>query len=337
MSYNFYSALNESYSVPKPFILLNEAAQVQVTDEVMTSMFKMVSEKYTSIDFKEIEKSNGDLRKFKYLDLLKDNIQTLAQIYATHDAKPYLEYVRKMETIINALTQVKVAEDMSYLYMKGHGMLQMYYVSTVAALIYGTSALISMTIRFITNNDTDDVEVVFDEIPNPTKYVHLTNIDKAHALVQDGTLTKMLAEYRKANTKSLNEAIIPIALSTPMIIAAAIPAILYLSTKIIPFIREVIYTVYFTRVKMETAIDLQVNLIKTNIESLETGRGSKKIIVRQKRVIKTLEKLKDMVMVKSDKANVEIKKQITKENRELKVPDRPSANTGVAFSDDLLL
>lgn len=336
MSYNFYTALNECCEVPKPFIRLNEAAQVQVTDEVMSNMFKMISDKYSSIDFKEIEKSNGDIRKFKYLDLLEENITTLAKIYVAHDSKVYMEYVRKMSDILKAFKDVSTAETMSYLYMKGYGMVQMYYVSTVAALIYGTSALISMTIRFITNNDTDDIEVVFDEIPNPTKYVHLTNIDRAHAIILDGTLNKILSEYSKVNKRNLNEAVIPIAMG-PIIAIAAVPAILYLSTKIIPFIREVIYTVYFSRVKLETLIDLQINLIKTNIESLEAGRGTKKIIVRQKKVVKRLEWLKDKVIIRSDKANVEVKKQIAKDNRDLKVPAKPSTNTGITISDDLLL
>ena len=37
------------------FIFLDEANQVQVTDEALTGMMKFITDKYNSIDFSEIE------------------------------------------------------------------------------------------------------------------------------------------------------------------------------------------------------------------------------------------------------------------------------------------
>lgn len=335
--YVLYKALSEcALDVPTKFRIVNEATQVRITDEVMGEMFKFVSEKYTSLDFSEIEKSNGDITKFKYYSLLQDNLKLLNSIYVAHDSKVYSEYVNKMENIIAYLESH--SKDINYLYAKRNGIMQMFYVSTVAALMYGVSALISMTIQFVTDSETADINVFVEEIPNPQKYIHLKNIDTAYLLITDGTIDKLGSEYMKSAKANLNEAVaIPIALGAPAIAVLSIPVIIYLSTKIIPFIREVIYSIYFTRVKWENVLEIQVSLIKTNIESLESGRGSKRVIATQKNIVKKLEKLKDIIMVKSDKAQPVVKKTIEKENKEIKIEQKFEEKTSSDELKDILL
>ena len=63
------------------FIFLDEANQVQVTDEALTGMMKFITDKYNSIDFSEIEKSAGDYGRFKYGKMLEANLRTLKDIY----------------------------------------------------------------------------------------------------------------------------------------------------------------------------------------------------------------------------------------------------------------
>ena len=50
--------------VNRPFVLnMSEAAQLQVTDEVLTGMMKFITDKYNSLDFGEIERSAGDISR----------------------------------------------------------------------------------------------------------------------------------------------------------------------------------------------------------------------------------------------------------------------------------
>ena len=82
--------------------------------------------------------------------------------------------------------------------------------------------------------------------------------------------------------------------------AAGVGIIVMMIPKIIVLIREIIYSVYFNRVKMSEMIGVQIDLINTNIESLERGRGNKKVIARQKKIVDKLTKWKNRFAVKAD-------------------------------------
>lgn len=337
MGFKMYDALNESgLQVPRTFTLLSEAQQIAVGDETMTEMFKFVSSKYNSLDFSEIEKSNGNYMKFKYRQLLEENLQILKNIYSNYGNKAVESYVLKIQYIHDYLSNSKHMKDFEYLYEKKNGIIQMYYISTVAAMMYGVSELIALTIRFISNSDDGDLDVYVDEIPNPQKYVHLKNIDTAHELIESSKIDELIISFMGATKKSINETVaLPIAMALPVAVALSVPVIIYLSTKIIPFIREVIYSIYFTRVKWDTIIGVQVSLLKTNIDSLERNQDrnpkKKRIIATQRKVVKSLEKLQNIVMLKSDQAKPMVNRTIEKENREIKI-----SNT-VSTPDDKLM
>ena len=51
---------------------LSEAAQLKVTDDVLTGMMKFITDKYNALDFGEIEKSAGDISRFKYAAIIQE-------------------------------------------------------------------------------------------------------------------------------------------------------------------------------------------------------------------------------------------------------------------------
>ena len=69
---NYQKVLTEAgIEVNHPgFRFLSEANQVQVTDEALTGMMKFITDKYNSLDFSEIEKSAGDITRFKYSGMI---------------------------------------------------------------------------------------------------------------------------------------------------------------------------------------------------------------------------------------------------------------------------
>ena len=64
-------------------------------------------------------------------------------------------------------------------------------------------------------------------------------------------------------------------------------------------------------------------MLKTNIESLEAGRGNKKVIARQKKIAQKLETWKNRVALKMDSTETLKRTQERKENASLKI-DRNS-------------
>ena len=184
---------------------LDEASGLKVADTILADMFKFITDKYNSLNFREIEQSNGDYTKFKYRGMLDDNLVTLEKIYRSSGddaAKKYIDIIRDIRVVTNWLVRRK--NDISYLYKKRRGSIQMVYTSSVAAIVYTVAALVSNTIRYVTVDKDSDMEVLFDEIPSAYKNVHLKNVTAMANSIQD--FDKFLNTLLNDTKKGLMEA-----------------------------------------------------------------------------------------------------------------------------------
>lgn len=295
------------------FILMDEASQLKATDEALTKMMKFITDKYNAIDFSEIEKSAGDIRRFKYYDMILDNVKTLQSIYESSTdpgAAKYLEVCKAIREVMNLL--MENSDQFSMLYKSGNGIVQLLYTSLVAGCLYSTGTLVSNTIRFVTIDNETDCQVMFDEIPGTIKHVHIKNIMVAAANKKD--IYELLQRFAVQSKRGMSESV---TISGGVIAALTIGGIILLIPKIIVMIREIIYSIYYTRVRVADMLDMQEQLLRTNIESLEAGRGNKKVVARQKKIADKLEKWKNRIAVKMDTAEMAVKAQKKKEDREL--------------------
>ena len=317
------------------FAVLSEEAQLQVTDDVLTGMMRFITDKYNSLDFSQIEKSAGDINKFKYLGMLRENTKMLTTVYSNSPdpgAKKYVEVTRAIDNILDHLEDHR----MLYIaqYQAGNGLVQLLYTSMVAGCIYAVGILVSNTIRFVTTEQDTDCQVLFDEIPGTIKHVHIANVMSANASLPQ--IRELLGSYAKASRggRAQNEAV-----STVVIGAAIAAGVIMLIPKIIVLIREIIYSIYFHRVKLADMLSMQIELVNTNIESLEAGRGSKKIIARQKKIVEKLERWKSRVALKSDTVNSAVLMQKRKENDALRIEkNSPIVQSPTTFSvSDLMI
>ena len=343
-----YSSLTESgIEIDKvSFTLLDEANQIRVADETLTSMMKFITDKYNSIDFSEIEKSTGDYRKFKYAGMIRENLDMLSNVYESSNdpgAKNYIEVINKCYIVQEHL--INNAQTYTVLYKQGNGLVQLTYTSLVSAIIYTIGVLVSNTIRFVASEQTTECEVLFDEIPGSIKHVHIKNII---AVANDiDTFNKLINELSKPTTRAnMSESITVGALITA--ITAHVPggvlavggviAIIYLAPKVLLLIREIIYSVYYTRVKVSDMLGVQADLVRTNIESLESGRGNKKVIARQKKIANKLEKWKNKIAIKMDTTEQLKNAQVQKENNQMKIDkNSPILQTSTTYDTGLLI
>ena len=315
------------------FVFLPEAAQVKVTDDVLTGMMKFITDKYNSIDFGEIEKSAGDIRRFKYQGMIMENLMTLRNIYESSPddgAAKYVDVVNATISVMNFLDANR--STMSVLYKSGNGIVQLTYTSLDAACIYTVGTLVSNTIRFVTTEQNTDCEVLFDEIPGTIKHVHIKNIMAASNDLE--TFAKMLDMFSSpSNRKTMSESV---TVTGVMAVVLGTAGVIMLVPRIIMMIREIIYSVYYSRVKVADMLELQADLIRTNIESLEAGRGNRKVIARQKKIADKLEKWKNRIALKMDTTETLKRAQQKKENASLKI-DRNSPMMSMDDSTDGIL
>lgn len=294
---------------------LNEAAQLKVTDDVLTKMMKFITDKYNALDFSEIEKSAGDINRFKYFEMIQENTKTLYNVYSSSTDPGAAKYVEVCNAVMHVCDFLRNrSHQFSALYKSGNGLVQLLYTSLVAACLYSTGVLISNTIRFVTVEQDTDCQVLYDEIPGTIKHVHIKNILAADKDIS--TMGKLLDELSKQQRKPVNESI---TLTAGAIALLVVGGLILLIPRIVLLIREIIYSIYFTRVRAAEMLDLQAQLIRTNIESLEAGRGNKKVIARQKKIAEKLEKWKSRIAVKMDTTEIAMKKQKSVENKSLEL------------------
>lgn len=318
----------------RPMVLcMNEASQIQVSEDVLSGMMKFITDKYNSLDFDEIEKSAGDITRFKYTGMLLKNADMLKNIYANSadpGAKKYMKVADAVLTILNHLDQKRT--QYSTLYKSGNGLVQMLYTSMVASCIYSIGILVSNTIRFVTTEQDTDCQVLYDEIPGSIKNVHIKNALSAAEAIPD--ITKLLNSYERGATP-IHEAVY-----TGIVAGAlAVAGVIYLIPKILVMIREIIYSIYFLRIKVSDMLSLQIDLINTNIEALNKRNESGKIIAKQSKVVEKLEKWKNRIAVKVDSVNALVIAQKRKEVQALRVePNSPIARAPEDFSPtDLMI
>lgn len=307
---------------------LSEAAQLKVTDNVLSGMMKFITDKYNSLDFSEIEKSAGDIRKFKYTDMLYENAETLYNIYTSSPdpgAAKYVEVVDAIRETLNFLNGNR--STISTLYKTGNGVIQLMYTSLVAACLYATGTLVSNTIRFVTTEQSTDCEVLFEEIPGTIRHVHIKNILAVYN--DQKTFVQLLNVMSKPDNRkaTMSESITATAVVTAIAIGGGV---ILLIPRIITLIREIIYSIYYSRVKTSEMLGVQVDLIRTNIESLSAGRGNKKVIARQKKIADKLEAWKNRIALKMDTTETLKRAQMNKENASLHI-DR---NSPLISADD---
>lgn len=319
------------YDVYRPdFVFLSEAAQLKVTDDALSGMLKFITDKYNALDFGEIERSAGNIEKFKYRGLILENTETLLSIYKASTDPGAQKYVEVCNAITGVMEHLRVNSNAySTLYKQGNGIIQLLYTSLVAGCLYATGTLVSNTIRFVTTEKDTDCEVLYDEIPGTIRHVHIKNILAANNDIDsfNELLLKMSSTSgRKAMTESVT-------VSGAVIALMVTAGVIFLIPRIIMLIREIIYSIYYSRVKTYEMLDMQIDLLKTNIESLEQGRGNKKVIARQKKIAEKLQKWQNKIALKIDTAEIAKRTQQKKENASLKL-DQNSPLIQDAMSPD---
>ena len=335
---NYLQVITETgIEVDRPlFRALSEEAKFQVTDDVLTGMMKFITDKYNALDFGEIEKSAGDVAKFRYREMLLENVETLKNIYRSSTdpgAQKYLEVCEAVLIVMGFLMEMR--QQFREQYQAGNGLVQLLYTSLVAACIYSVGVLVSNTIRFVTTEQETDCQVLFDEIPGTVKHVHIKNVLAASKDLE--SYRKLLNTYAQRGTQvAMHESITVASVAT---VVLGIGAILMLLPRILIMIREIIYSVYYLRVKVSDMLGVQADLIHTNIESLEAGRGTKKVIAKQRRIADKLTKWQNRFAVKLDTTNTLVAAQKKRENASLRIEQNSPIvmDPGALASGDLLL
>lgn len=312
--------------------LLNEATQTKMTDETLSKMMELTIGKYNKIDFSDIEKTRGDVTKFKHYNNLRECIDSLMDLHAVTDSIP------EMATISNALENIRdYKAKFEYSFRTKNKLCIMLYNTIVFAIMEATSYMITSAVQVINTNDNTSDEVEISIYHSSKQHMLINELDRFNNAVDDGTLMKYFKDTERANAEIgstsheaagfsvasaaggaagfINGTVIPAIAAHPVLLGgiAAVVSIIV----IMIMIREIIYWIFRARQTISEAAYIQAKYLEMNIKILDNRNdGSKKtdkIISKQKKVAKMFMGIAYTFSLKADKAQVEAKRDINED------------------------
>lgn len=267
--------------------IMNESAQSNLSDAVLNKMFELTIGKYNKVDFSEIERSRGDVTKIKYYKNLDECINTLIDIHAVTNKIPSIIIVS------DALNNLKTLKNtFEYNFRIKNNVAVMIYNSIMYAIMMSTSYIIAASISISKQETISGANSVKIYEMDSKSLCLIKSLSSFNASVSDGSLLKFMKEAYNQNTQTesidiMNEGALDTTLSLAgkawskidkntkskigkgILIGGLAIFTLYLGTKIIPMIREIIYWIYRSRQKISDAAALQAHFMELNIESLK--------------------------------------------------------------------
>lgn len=281
-----------------------EAEQKKSTIVLANKLYGMIVDRLDQIDFKEIEKSEGDITEFKYYNRTRECISVLKGL-----AKQSGSGVEEIDVIETALNNIE-SNRLFFIraYKTDCSFIKSLYNTMIMAIISDISFMITVCVEYIKNPD----HTVQMEITNLKKFkskfylVH-KNLRKFNEAVEKGELEKVCSTLLKIKSKNLagETTIIGwLTLNVPgfQFIALIAAAIIIIKT-FVPIMRELSYFFYFFRTKISDYFFLQQQLLEANalkLKQMSTDDPEKneKIAKRQEKIASIFGKIGNFFAVK---------------------------------------
>ena len=280
-----------------------EAEQKKSTIVLANKLYGMIVDRLDQIDFKEIEKSEGDITEFKYYNRTRECISVLKGL-----AKQSGSGVEEIDVIETALNNIE-SNRLFFIraYKTDCSFIKSLYNTMIMAIISDISFMITVCVEYIKNPD----HTVQMEITNLKKFkskfylVH-KNLCRFNEAVEKGELEKVCSALLKIKSKNMAGELTLIgklaALPGFQYIAIIAAAIIIIKT-FVPIMRELSYFFYFFRTKISDYFFLQQQLLEANalkLKQMSTDDPEKneKIAKRQEKIATIFGKIANFFAVK---------------------------------------
>lgn len=295
-----------------------EAQGTDITNKMLTDLYKSTIAR-ADIDFDTIPDSKGDVTKFTGFTQMQSVLNLLDEMATAQHVK--IPELRTVQEGIDALIRSTPVFEKGFALNKD--LLILTYNTMVYSCVVATSELISAYVEFI--KSPDQLEFKLLKGPMRAGKELIANIERFNRVVKDGSFNTMANGIIKTDRNQL------IGLDDFFIPAIVVGGAL----TIIPLIREMIFSFYYSRMKLGEYLEQQSNLLKVNATAIEaskrTLKDKKEIIKKQQKVADRLEKLSDKVKVSSKMAERDTTVNMKKEEAQWKIEDvQKDVNTSKA-------
>lgn len=281
---------------------LDESSKLNLSDKLVTALYKTAVSKYSDIDFGEIPESKGDITRLKHFSTITESLNNVQSILtSTNSELPELQVI---QNAIKTLTAYR--KDFCMAFIQENEMCEMIYNTIVMSIICGTNLCIYSVVDFL-RTPGQKVEDAMKVQRNNKKDTALLidNLMKFNESANKGELKKIFDNNLKRNNF----------IGTGLGIAVGVSTVtlgLIAAVAIIPVTRELIYFFYDFRMKVSDYLKQQAMFVEMNVAELTANSGSPEVIKRQQLKIEQLKKLANTFEVKFNQSEKNTKKSINK-------------------------
>ncbi|ALN97950.1 hypothetical protein Bp8pS_271 [Bacillus phage vB_BpuM-BpSp] len=312
--------------------VLSEEKKSAMTDKLVTKLFNDVKTKSLSVDFTPVSKSKGDITKIDNFKALEDASTFLNRIVTTDPNKiknvPDLKIAsNEINTAIENIKRNKEGFKHAFDFNNIIGIF--IYNSISVSLIQATSFVIAESVEYAKGN----YEMMLKKSNNISKNNHLKAIMSFNEMVKNNHLKKIFKDLPSSNP--LNEGLVSEIKDVYTDVSGRIKnlpgfvrktiAILGIAGFALTFVRASVYFYYDSRVRLSQYLNYLKEFTLMNASTVDPN--AKKVIARQEKIAKNLEKLADIISVDQNVANNKSASEIEISNKNLAIESQKSTDS----------
>lgn len=300
----------------KTMLVINESEKSQILGSLANKLYSKIVKDVTNIDYGTIPLTKGDVSKMEnYSDIL-ETLKIIKDIQ-----EQYKQSTADVNTVLTTIDYLKEYQD---IWVKAFAIdcefVQVMYATMCMGVVSSTALLVSTSIEFIKNPETQTFEIALQKVPKTrsANALMLNNLTKFNKACQKGEVEKVCKDilhnnYAVKEQAALMEAEQCLGEAAPALIAASVLPIGVLSvlsvmtllTCFIPILRELTVTFLNAKQSFSDYLALESDVVRLNAERVKystTKTESEKTKIRNKQ-LKIADRLKKMATALEVKMN----------------------------------
>lgn len=306
------------YTTIKEFYSLNEAEQNTFLLSLTNKLYQMIVGKIDDVDFGDIPNSKGNIRKYSKYKQLRECVEVLEQIF-----EQYKEDTKPIQVLDNALSNLENNVD---IFVSGYAndisLVKMTYETTGLAVIQGIGFMIATCIEYVKTPKKEGLSIILNKTGLRKVKDHLVyeNLIKFNDACSKGDLDKALRPLISNKVKNFD--ITAIAFGARVVVAVGVVV-----AAIIPFLRQLVYFFYSSRVRMSTYLDAQADLLEMNStelrgnDTIQTVGDKNRVINRQLKIAKLFHAISNKINIDSKESEIQATKELKEDSKKYKMDE----------------
>lgn len=314
----------------KDVLNLSEEVKLEMTDKLISTLYKLALEKYNDLDVDEINASRGDFTRFKGYKSTKDTVAALKELANLANDPSVSQHILALDYACEILEKYK--KEFSLGYIQDIPFIKVMYTTIILAVLSSNAFLISVLVDSVSRPDNDIQQSINNrKTVDKKEYILYNSLEDIINMEKKGDLRKCMDGLLKK--ENFIGGVLGASLTTGgLVVGGIIVSVIA--------IRNIIYLYYNTKLSINEYLKMQAEFLDANIAELESnstmdGKKKKQVIAKQKDKLKKLSSLADKFEVKFNTGEKKTKAEINKKLKPSEVKQAYTSNDtdGVDFGD----